>query len=100
MRKVGCCAVSAAWRSTLGLGPLSAEGTRSVKVTVRVDRRACAGSGLCAAMQPDLFRTDPDGRASTLRTVLEDAEETEAARDVGDCCPTEAVIVTYQPTAD
>ncbi|MFH9299402.1 ferredoxin [Streptomyces sp. NPDC017520] len=64
-----------------------------MKMTLTIDREACAGAGTCLAMNPELFRVE-GGRGIVLRGVLEDEEEIKAAMDVAECCPTEAVLLT------
>ncbi|WP_063831187.1 ferredoxin [Streptomyces griseus] len=65
----------------------------SMRMTLSIDRAACAGAGTCLAMNPALFRVE-DGRGIVLKAVLEGEEEIAAARDVAECCPTEAVFLT------
>ncbi|MDO0939328.1 ferredoxin [Streptomyces sp. DG2A-72] len=62
-----------------------------MKATLRLDRKVCAGAGLCAAMDPTHFQLAADGRATLLVAELADAEAVEAAQDVIDCCPSEAI---------
>ncbi|MFI0990177.1 ferredoxin [Streptomyces exfoliatus] len=64
-----------------------------MKMTLTIDRKACAGAGTCLAMNPDLFRVE-NGRGIVLQSVLESEEEIKAAMDVAECCPTEAVLLT------
>ncbi|MCX5417785.1 ferredoxin [Streptomyces sp. NBC_00059] len=64
-----------------------------MKMTLTIDRQACAGAGTCLAMNPALFRVE-DGRGIVLQGVLENEEDIEAAMDVAECCPTEAVLLT------
>ncbi|MGP4052532.1 ferredoxin [Streptomyces sp. 2A115] len=61
--------------------------------TLRVDKSACIGSGLCAAMHPQLFRLADDGFGEPVRHELTDADAIESAQDVAACCPGEAVVV-------
>ncbi|MGC4924830.1 ferredoxin [Streptomyces cyaneofuscatus] len=62
--------------------------------TVRVDRKECVGSGLCAAMHPQLFRLDAEGLGEAVQGDLMDADAVEFAQDVADCCPGGAVEVS------
>ncbi|MFJ7125413.1 ferredoxin [Streptomyces sp. NPDC098101] len=68
-----------------------------MRMLLTIDREACAGAGTCVAMNPGLFRVE-DGTGVPLRAVLEGEEAIEAARDVAECCPTEAVLVTPEAT--
>ncbi|WP_282697080.1 ferredoxin [Streptomyces sp. CC208A] len=62
--------------------------------TLSVDRRECGGSGLCAAVAPDLFRLGDEGSAVVLKTELSDADEIAEAEGVISCCPMEAISLT------
>ncbi|QXE33321.1 ferredoxin [Streptomyces sp. GMY02] len=62
-----------------------------MRTTLRVDRRECAGSGLCAAVAPELFRMTDGGFPSVLKSELSDADEMAEAEGVIACCPTEAI---------
>ncbi len=61
--------------------------------TLHVDARTCIASGLCAAMQPDLFRLNEEGVAEPVRRELTDAAAITSAEDVAGCCPSAAVSV-------
>ncbi|MFC9293563.1 ferredoxin [Streptomyces sp. NPDC057011] len=54
---------------------------------------ACMGSGLCVAMNPQLFRLAKDGRGEVLVRELTDPGDIESAQDVADCCPGGAVLL-------
>lgn len=55
---------------------------------VSVDRAACLGSGMCAALAPDLFELDDFARPRTP-----DIEPDEVALDAADQCPAQAITV-------
>ncbi|WP_235482121.1 ferredoxin [Streptomyces roseoverticillatus] len=57
---------------------------------VAVDRGACLGSGICAALAPESFRLE-DERSRPLR---EAAGPDEALLDAADSCPAAAITVT------
>ncbi|WP_367136874.1 ferredoxin [Saccharothrix sp. HUAS TT1] len=65
-----------------------------MRARLEVDQATCRGSGLCYAMAPDLFGSDPSGRGVVAEPELEDADDIAMAQDVIDCCPTEAVRLT------
>jgi ferredoxin len=54
-----------------------------------VDRTVCIGSGMCAALAPELFQLDDDH----ARPVTAEVEPTELALDAADQCPTMAITV-------
>ncbi|MER5740825.1 MULTISPECIES: ferredoxin [unclassified Streptomyces] len=60
---------------------------------LKVDKQACIGSGLCAAMHPGLFRLSGDGRGEAVLAELTDPDDIEFAQDVADCCPGQAVLL-------
>ncbi|MFJ4778928.1 ferredoxin [Streptomyces sp. NPDC088762] len=60
---------------------------------LKVDKMACMGSGLCAAMHPRLFRLAKDGRGEVLVRELTDPRDIESAQDVAECCPGGAVLL-------
>ncbi|WP_242911374.1 ferredoxin [Actinomadura terrae] len=64
-----------------------------MRARLRIDREACVGSGLCAAMAPELFTLAGDGLAGANERYLADPGRIEAARDVADCCPSGAISV-------
>lgn len=55
---------------------------------VRVDRTVCLGSGMCAALAPDLFELD-----DFARPVQPEIEPDEVALDAADQCPAQAIEV-------
>lgn len=55
---------------------------------VSVDRAACLGSGMCAALAPELFELD-----DFARPVKPDIEPDEVALDAADQCPAQAITV-------
>ncbi|MER7624975.1 MULTISPECIES: ferredoxin [unclassified Streptomyces] len=64
-----------------------------MKMRLTIDLKACAGAGTCVAMNPQLFRVE-DGKGVVLQDVLEGEEAIQAAMDVAECCPTEALLLT------
>lgn len=58
--------------------------------TVRVDRDACLGSGICAGTAPEHFRLE-DGRS---RPVEERVPPDDRVVDAADLCPAEAITVS------
>ncbi|MFG3410107.1 ferredoxin [Streptomyces sp. NPDC048142] len=62
---------------------------------IKVDKKACIGSGLCAAMHPSLFRLGADGRGETLVAELSESDDIEFAQDIADCCPGQAVLLSH-----
>ncbi len=57
---------------------------------VTVDRGACLGSGICAALAPGLFTLDGE-RSRPLRATTQPEE---AVLDAADSCPAAAITVT------
>ncbi|URM92484.1 ferredoxin [Streptomyces sp. MRC013] len=57
--------------------------------TIGVDSGTCMGSGICAALAPDLFRLE-DAYAVPVRTEI---AEDERALDAADSCPALAIVV-------
>jgi ferredoxin len=55
---------------------------------VNVDRSACLGSGMCAALAPDLFELD-----DFAKPVKADIDPDEVALDAADQCPALAITV-------
>jgi ferredoxin/predicted O-methyltransferase YrrM len=60
---------------------------------LKIDRRACLGTGLCLALSPQLFTAAGDGRARAARPRLADPEHIELATAAAECCPTGAIVV-------
>jgi ferredoxin len=56
---------------------------------VDIDRSACMGTGMCAALAPELFRLDD----MTADPVAADIAPTELALDAADQCPAQAIFV-------
>ncbi|MDT9686327.1 ferredoxin [Streptomyces sp. TRM76323] len=61
--------------------------------TVEVDPDLCMGSGMCAALAPDLFRLE-GAYAEPVRTEI---SEDERALDAADSCPALAIVVRDGP---
>ena len=55
---------------------------------VNVDRSECLGSGMCAALAPELFALD-----DFARPVEPEIEPDEVALDAADQCPAQAITV-------
>jgi ferredoxin len=64
-----------------------------MSLRVSVDHDACAGSGFCCKIAPQLFALDDD--EDVARVLLPDVpEELEAAaREAEDACPTTAIVL-------
>ncbi|MEV6569893.1 ferredoxin [Streptomyces sp. NPDC051577] len=58
--------------------------------TVRADRQLCMGSGMCAAVAPEVFALE-DEKASVRRP--ETGEDT-TVLDAADICPAQAITVS------
>ena len=70
-----------------------------VRATVHVDAGVCRGTGLCAAMRPELFRLTDAGHATALQAELHDGDQVEAALEVAECCPVEAIVLAVAKPA-
>ena len=57
---------------------------------LKVDRTVCGGTGMCAALAPDLFELSE----AYARPVRPEIEPDELALDAADQCPTQAILVT------
>ncbi|WP_308354950.1 ferredoxin [Streptomyces sp. MUM 203J] len=55
-----------------------------------VDRDRCMGSGMCAALAPQLFRLDAGGRGEPVRDAV---SADDLALDAADSCPAQAITV-------
>ena len=55
---------------------------------VSVDQAVCLGSGMCAALAPELFELD-----DVANPVKPDIEPDEVALDAADQCPAQAITV-------
>lgn len=60
---------------------------------VSVDRAVCLGSGMCAALAPELFGLD-----DFATPVQPDIEPNELALDAADQCPAQAITVRENGT--
>ncbi|WP_107416761.1 MULTISPECIES: ferredoxin [unclassified Streptomyces] len=63
---------------------------RRVAWTLAVAQDRCMGSGMCAALAPELFRLDGTERAEPVRA---DVGADERALDAADSCPALAITV-------
>lgn len=57
--------------------------------TTRIDRDQCLGSGMCAALAPELYRLEGDH----AEPVREGIGADERALDAADSCPASAITV-------
>ena len=58
---------------------------------VKVDENFCGGTGMCAALAPDLFELGT--RDAHARAVRPEIEPDELALDAADQCPMQAISV-------
>jgi ferredoxin len=58
---------------------------------LRVDPAACLGSGMCAALAPELFQVE-----DVARVVAERVPPSEVALDAADQCPAQAITVVSE----
>jgi ferredoxin len=58
--------------------------------SVEVDAHTCIGSGMCAALAPELFTLD----GPTADVVSGSVEPGETVLDAADSCPASAITVT------
>ena len=56
---------------------------------VEVDGRACIGSGMCAALLPEVFELS----GPQARVRVDEIEENETVLDAADSCPSAAITV-------
>ncbi|MFV2120275.1 ferredoxin [Streptomyces sp. Act-28] len=61
--------------------------------TIGIDPDLCMGSGMCAALAPDLFRLE----GAHAEPVREEIAEDERALDAADSCPALAIVVRDGP---
>lgn len=54
-----------------------------------VDKSLCIGCGLCAGLEPSVFKMDDDGLAVAYQDAKEDVEEN--VREAIDGCPVGAI---------
>ncbi len=57
---------------------------------VKVDEHTCIGSGMCAALMPEVFSLD----GAVAHPVTPSVEADETVLDVADSCPAMAITVT------
>jgi ferredoxin len=66
-------------------------GENAMKATV--DRDLCIGCGLCAAICPDVFEMDGEGKSVVIADPVPPASEAEA-QDAAEQCPVGAITLT------
>ncbi len=67
-----------------------------MRATARVERRLCLGTGLCQAMDPDLFSLTDDGYGVALPPRNDSDDRAERLREIAECCPAGAITVTAE----
>ncbi|NQV09338.1 ferredoxin [Candidatus Woesearchaeota archaeon] len=71
------------------------------KFKITYDREACIGAAACAAVAPDLFEMNDDGKADLLEseekdgifTRIIDAKDEKAAVESADVCPVSVIKI-------
>ena len=53
---------------------------------VKVIKSKCAGCGTCAALCPECFKMDDDGKAEVIK------QDCDCVQDAKNNCPTEAIV--------
>lgn len=61
-------------------------------MTVKVDKGACIGCGLCSSICPSVFQIDDDGLASVYANPVPEAD-TESVQEACDNCPVGAIYI-------
>jgi ferredoxin len=64
-----------------------------VKATISIDPSVCRSTGLCQAMDAELFEVTGNSRAVARRPVLTDPDRVDLAEAIAECCPTGAITV-------
>ncbi|MFJ9381232.1 ferredoxin [Streptomyces sp. NPDC101455] len=64
--------------------------------TIRVDREACCGNGMCVALAPDVFDLDDDGVVVLLDPTATAQNEAAVAQAIA-CCPTAVITLDEVP---
>ncbi|MDD4333525.1 MAG: ferredoxin [Patescibacteria group bacterium] len=57
-------------------------------MSINIDKNLCIGCGACAAMCPDAFVMNNDGKAEVAKD-----EVSECAKNAAASCPTQAIAV-------
>lgn len=58
-----------------------------------VSKETCIGCELCPSLSPDLYRMDPDGKASAIKQGDLSEQEGIEAHEAADSCPVDAIMV-------
>lgn len=58
-------------------------------MAIIVNKNLCIGCGTCAALCPDSFKLDNDGKAEVANQ-----EDTECAKKAAESCPVQAIKVS------
>jgi len=64
--------------------------------TIRADREACCGNGMCVALAPGIFDLDDDGVVTVLDPAVTEQNEQVVKETVANC-PTAAITVERIP---
>ena len=73
------------------------------KFKITYDREACIGAAACAAVAPDIFEMNEDGKADMLKArknketglweLIVEAKDEKLARESADVCPVNVIKV-------
>ena len=91
-RKATCLPPPGKVRITTDAFPGESEKGKGTNMKAIVDRETCIGCGLCAAICPEVFEMDDEGKSCVIADpVPTDVED--AAQDAADQCPVSAITI-------